>query len=118
MIKLLRAVAFLLCTAVSAPAMAQDFLKGAIAYRAGDYETALHEFRLLAEQGDAGAQYNLGVMYDNGRGVIQDYAEAMDWYRLAAEQGDALAQNNLGVMYANGDGVIQDAVIAHMGPSA
>ena len=45
------------------------------------------------------AQYNLGVMYDNGDGVPQDYKEAVKWYRLAAEQGDASAQYNLGLMY-------------------
>ena len=45
------------------------------------------------------AQYNLGVMYDNGEGVPQDYKEAVKWYRLAAEQGNANAQTNLGNMY-------------------
>ena len=47
-----------------------------------------------------GAQYNLGVMYDQGDGVTEDHAEALRWYRLAAEQGHAEAQFNLGVMYA------------------
>ena len=61
-------------------------------------------YRLAADQGDAGAQYNLGVMYDNGQGVPQNYAEAVKWYRLAADQGDASAQYNLGVMYDNGRG--------------
>ena len=37
--------------------------------------------------GFAYAQYNLGVMYDNGQGVQQDYKEAVKWYRKAAEQG-------------------------------
>ena len=68
---------------------AGDFQKGLEAYNAGDYATALLEWRDLAEQGDAEAQYNLGVMYDNGQGVAQDYAEAVKWYRRAAEQGDA-----------------------------
>ena len=66
-----------------------------------------------AEGGDAFAQYNLGVMYDNGDGVIKDAAEAVKWYRKAAEQGNADAQCNLGVMYAKGDGVIKDLVEAH-----
>ena len=48
----------------------------------------------LAEQGNADAQYNLGVMYYNGRGVRQDYAEAVKWYRQAAEQGYPQAQYN------------------------
>tara|TARA_R110000765_G_scaffold324976_2_gene416497 strand:+ start:916 stop:1131 length:216 start_codon:yes stop_codon:yes gene_type:complete len=56
-------------------------------------------YRLAAEQGDADAQYNLGIMYDTGRGVPENDAEAVRWYRLAAEQGDANAQFNLGGMY-------------------
>ena len=67
-----------------------------------DYAEALKWYRLAADQGDASAQYNLGVMYAEGRGVPQDYAEALKWYRLAADQGYADAQFNLGVMYANG----------------
>ena len=114
MIKLLRTAAFLLCTAVSAPLMAQDFDKGFAAYDAGDYDAALQEWRSLAEQSYAAAQNNVGVMYDNGEGVLQDYAEAVKWYRLAAEQGYAAAHNNVGLMYANGRGVVQDAVLAHM----
>ena len=43
--------------------------------------------RARAEQGDAAAQYNLGIMYGNGTGVPQDDAEALRWYRLAADQG-------------------------------
>ena len=56
-------------------------------------------YRLAADQGNAIAQCNLGVMYDKGRGVPQDYAEAVKWYRLAAEQGHADAQFKLGIMY-------------------
>jgi uncharacterized protein len=78
------------------------------AYERGYYETAFSQYWRLAEQGDATAQFNLGVMYDQGRGVTQDDQEAVKWYRLAAEQGDATAQINLGVMYANGRGVTQD----------
>ena len=65
-----------------------------------------------AEQGDAKAQFNLGGMYFNGRGVPQDNAQAAQWYRKAAEQGEALAQFNLGVMYADGRGVPQNMAIA------
>ena len=55
--------------------------------------------RLLAEQGDARAQNNLGIAYAEGNGVTQDYDEAVKWWRTAAEQGDAYAQYNLGVSY-------------------
>jgi len=94
--------------------MAQDLDKGLDAYNAGDYEAALTEWRPLANQGDASAQYNLGNMYDDSLGIPQDYPEALKWYRLAADQGHASAQNNLGVMYEYGKGVLQSNVMAHM----
>ena len=77
------------------------FILSATANAQLDFE----ETKLLAEQGDATAQSNLGYMYYGGRGVPQNYIEAVTWYRLAAEQGFAHAQFNLGVMYANGVGV-------------
>ena len=101
-------------TGATGRAMAADFDKAKAAYEAGDYATAAQEFRPLAEAGDAEAQYNLGVMYDNGQGVPQNYAEAMSWYRRAAETGHAKAQNNLGFLYSNGKGVPQDYITAHM----
>ena len=67
-----------------------------------------NDYRKAAEQGDANAQYNLGVCYENGYGVTQDYSHAVYWYRKAAGQGDANAQYNLGVCYENGYGVMQD----------
>jgi len=91
-----------------------DFRAGLDAYERGDYDTALAEFRPLAEQGYASAQYNLGVMYDNGLGVPQDYREAAKWYRFAAEQGKVKAQSNLASMYHFGQGVLKDDVLAHM----
>ena len=100
------ALAFLMT--LSLPVSAQDFQKGLAAYEAGDYASALKEWKPLAEAGDAAVQLNLGYMYDNGRGVPQDYARAVRWYRLASEQGDADAQYNLGIMYMNGYGVLQD----------
>ena len=111
---LLIVAALLMMAAVSPPAMAGDFDKGMTAYNRGDYAAALAEWRPLAEQGDAFAQYSLGVMYDKGWGVPQDYTEAARWYRMAAEQGDASAQNNLGLMYAKGEGVPMDGAVAYM----
>jgi len=70
------------------------------------------ELRARAEAGVPGAQFNLGAMYAEGRGVPQDEAAAVYWYRLAADQGLAQAQFNLGVMYAEGRGVSQDAAEA------
>jgi TPR repeat protein len=64
--------------------------------------------RRAAEQGDANAQFKLGVAYQYGRGVPRDDAKAAEWYRQAAEQGVAEAQFNLGVAYQYGRGVPQD----------
>ncbi len=93
---------------VAAPACTDDYETGVEAYQRGDYATALTEFRPLAQQGDARAQYNLGVIYSKGQGVPQDYAEALHWYRQAAEQGDASGQFGLGGMYLDGRGVPRD----------
>ena len=82
-----------------APGSAQDLFAGLAAYGAGDYATALREWTPLAEQGDADAQSNLGLMYAEGDGVPQDYAEAVRWYQLAAEQGHAGAQARLQAVY-------------------
>ena len=91
-----------------------DFQKGLTAASQGDYATALKEWTPLAKQGYAQAQYNLGIMYEAGRGVLQNYQTAVKWYTLAAEQGYAQAQNNLGLMYGNGEGVLQNYIYAHM----
>ena len=63
---------------------------------------------VLADQGNAKAQYNLGLMYDLGKGVPEDDKKAVEWYRLAADQGNAKAQDNLGLMYDLGEGVPED----------
>ena len=101
------AVSVVLLLMLAAPAWA-GFDEGLTAAKRGDYATALREFRPLAEQGDAVAQYILGVMYAKGRGVTQDYAEAVRWYRKAAERGYAKAQYNLGFIYSKGRGGPQD----------
>jgi hypothetical protein len=101
-------------------------------YQRGDYAAAMRLLRPLALQGDADAQFKVGVMYDQGwgvpqnytlalacfresaqqgaagRGVARDEAEAALWYHEAAEQGNVAAQNNLGAMYQTGQGVPQD----------
>ncbi|MDX7739363.1 tetratricopeptide repeat protein [Aeromonas caviae] len=63
---------------------------------------------MQAEQGDAQAQFKLGLMHYNGEGWPQDFKQAFAWFRKAAEQGHATAQHNLGVFYAKGQGVPQD----------
>ncbi len=105
--RLMPAAVALLIVVTASPAWA-DLKAGVEAYQRGDYATALTEFRPLAQQGDADAQFYLGQMYSKGRGVPQDDAEAVAWYRRAAEHGDAEAQFYLGQMYSKGRGVPQE----------
>jgi uncharacterized protein len=72
--------------ASSVAAGALELEDGVAAYEKGDYATALRLLRPLADQGDAGAQYNLGLIYANGQGVPQDYAAAVNWYRKGASK--------------------------------
>ena len=78
------------------------------AYNAKDYDKALKYYKYAAEKNDSHAQFRLGYIYDQGKGVTQNYAEAMKWYLKAAEQENANAQSNLGLMYEKGQGVKQD----------
>ena len=86
--------------------------EGADAYAHGNYALALEKFRPFAEQGNAQAQFSLGLMYHQGQGVAQDDKEAVAWWNKAAEQGHVEAQDNLGMRYARGQGVVQDWVQA------
>jgi TPR repeat protein len=115
MARAMRAALPILALALSGAAVAEPLEDGPAVYNRQGYITAVRFWQpLLAEQGDANAQYNLGLRYDFGQGVPKNDALAVKWYRLAAEQGDADAQTNLGAMYANGEGVPKDDVLAYM----
>ncbi len=73
-----------------------------------NYVEAVNWFRKAAEQGNADAQSNLGLMYHKGHGVETDDTEAARWFQKAAEQGDDTAQFYLGLLYDDGKGVPQD----------
>lgn len=90
------------------PQSSPQFKEAMRAWQRADYEAARILLLPLAEQGDALALNNLGVMYEKGYGVAKDDAEAVKWYRKAAEQGNTKAQFSLGVMCANGRGVARD----------
>ena len=66
------------------------------------------ETQAKAEQGDAEAQYGLGICYYDGLGVTKNAVEAVKWFRKAAEQNDAEAQEELGGCYERGEGVAKD----------
>jgi hypothetical protein len=69
---------------------------------------SLPELRNLAVQGDADAQWQMGVRYHNGEGVARDDVQAMQWFLRAAEQGHVTAQATLGAYYWAGRGVPPD----------
>ncbi len=93
---------------LATPARA-DYTAGATAFQAGDYMTALAEWRALAEEGNARAQFGMGVIYEEGGGgVVRDFTQAALWYREAANRGLVDAQFNLGNLYRRGHGVTQD----------
>ncbi|ARU31185.1 hypothetical protein CAP31_05480 [Sulfuriferula sp. AH1] len=66
-----------------------------------------------AQAGDVNAQYNLGVLYFEGKDAPQDYMEAAKWYGAAADQGDKQAQFNLGLMFYRGIGLPQNYEYAY-----
>ena len=67
-----------------------------------DYNVALEWYQKAAEQGDATAEANIGLMYQEGQGVAQNYAGAADWLLKAAKQGLSYAQNRLAIIYESG----------------
>jgi tetratricopeptide (TPR) repeat protein len=107
----MRHVVVLLLVGLCLPSLvfADDSLgAGMAAYHAGNYEEAFRIFTIYAEQGDAAAQYKLGVMYEIGEGVPENDAEAVQWYRKAAEQGSVEAKARLGAFYLLGRAVEHD----------
>lgn len=73
-----------------------------------EFPSALQTTLAMARQGNAGAQFEVGRMHEQGRGYAQSYEEAFRWYHLAAGQGFAPAQFHLAGMYGSGRGVKHD----------
>ncbi|MGA2597006.1 MAG: tetratricopeptide repeat protein [Bryobacteraceae bacterium] len=90
------------------PALGQDFDAGLRAYQNQDYAAALKEWRPLAEKGNTLAEFNVGLLYLDGKAVPQDFELAAEWFEKAADRGYTKAQGNLGEMYAIGQGVKKD----------
>lgn len=82
--------------------------EGSAAIQQKDYKKAFSLLLPIAKEGNAFAQYNVGVMYAQGVGVEKNEKEATQWYRKAADQGDSDAQSNLALMYETGRGFEKD----------
>ncbi|HUH95241.1 MAG TPA: tetratricopeptide repeat protein [Casimicrobiaceae bacterium] len=91
----------------SGAAAAGPLEDGMAAYHDQEFAKAAELWRPLAESGNATAQYSLGTLYAEGKGVAQNDATAFGWFQKAAEQGNAVAQYNVGSSYASGTGVAQ-----------
>ena len=92
--------ALLLTSALAALGARAGVDEGLTAYARGDFAAALQELTPAANGGNANAQFMLGMMYLDGRGVAQDDAAAARWLRRAADQGHPSAQGRLGQMLA------------------
>ncbi|MCW9034003.1 MAG: sel1 repeat family protein [Rhodospirillales bacterium] len=90
------------------PAYSENFDKGLKAFKQGNFEVAMVQWRPLAEKGDPAAQAELGHMYLSGTGVEKDYAEAIKWYRLASQQNYTPAYYYKGLLLLNGLGEKKD----------
>ena len=91
------------------------FREGVRAYRSKNYDSAREELTPLAKQGNARAQYFLGFMHLNGRGVDEDEDKATEWFlkaekglRVLANKGKRDSQYFLGWMHYKGLGVAKN----------
>ena len=101
--RIVRSLVILIALSSWAPAaLADKYADGFLAAHRGDYKVAYAKWRELAEQGDANAQFNLGLMYHSGLQVRFDEQKAVYWYRRAAEGGNQLAQEYMAVGYQEG----------------
>lgn len=81
---------------------------------AQDFREAMKWYTMAAQQGESRAQYNIGVMYDRGKGEYeQDLTAAFRWFKMAADQGNVRALYNLACCYDFGEGwVLFHAVVS------
>jgi len=111
-----QAVKVMLCAALLAAmapaAIADQFDNGMAAARAHDYATAVQIWRPLASEGSSEAQNAMGVMYDNGFGVVQDHAAAATWFQRSADQGNSSGEFNIALAYDYGRGVTKSPTMA------
>lgn len=101
--------------AVSGDAVARDQLRSILITAdpaSPGYDQALSWLQLCAAQNERDAQFLLGYLYENGKGLSRDFTKAAENYRNAAMQGYAPAENNLAALYQHGHGVPRDFSLA------
>ena len=110
-----RAIPLLLAAVLLSPVVQaeDDYDKALHVYGCADYPKAFSLFKPLAEQGMALAQYQIGLMTEQGQGADPDVKQAFPWYMKAAQQGVADAYFALGQIYSRGEAVPKDKVQAY-----
>ena len=91
-----------------------EFEDGVDAHNRGDYSTAFNIWLSLAEQENVSAQFNIGLMYKQGQGILKNFSEAAYWFQMAAKQGDPQAQLELASLYQMGRGILENPTYAYM----
>ncbi|KAI8886566.1 HCP-like protein [Backusella circina FSU 941] len=73
-----------------------------------DYKSAESWYSTGANNDDSRAQYRLGLMYEEGKGVEKNLEKALSYYLQAHKNGNSNATYSLAQIYLNGNGVNQD----------
>jgi TPR repeat protein len=102
----------LLAFGMPGAAGADQFANGMAAAAAHDYATTLQLWRPLADEGSSDAQNGVGVLYDNGMGVVVDHAKAAEWFKKSADQGNAAGELDLALAYDLGRGLPKNDTMA------
>lgn len=103
-------VGAIITVTMSQAGLAASFTAGVVAYDNGLYEEAARIWFRVADKSKApAAQFNLGLLYEQGLGVDKSLGLAARYYLAAANQGYAPAQYNLAVLHHEGEGVVKSA---------
>lgn len=97
----------------SASVWSGPFEDGLAARDKGDFASAVHIFKPLAQSGDANSQFQLSLLYAAGKGAQADNKQALYWLRQSATRGNTQAQSNLGNAFHMGREVAQDTIKAY-----
>ena len=81
---------------------------GVIQEKLGNYDIAVSYYEESVKLDNEAAQYNLAVLYDEGKFIKQDYNKDFELYKKSADKGYPYAENNLAMMYYRGKGITQD----------
>ena len=110
----------IVCAVLSSNSQAGDYERGFEALASKDYRKAAYYLSLFASNGDARAQYNMGIMYRDGLGVVRDPRVALSWLLYASAQGHMLANYASGLLMRDGPEVVQDSerALHHLGEAA